>query len=160
MSILYSSYNSVLLIPVLIPLKKYIKNKNIIKNISIAVSIVTIVLLMTIFGFLLSANYNLKELEMPAVFAITNNYPRIKKVYEIIILISIFTTAMSLGMGFLNNMSKKAKNNNLIRLTICITSVFFSKIGFANLVKSLYPLLGVLGIIQIVQIIRYNDKPY
>lgn len=157
MSVLYASYNSVLLIPVLIAIKGYIKNNKSIKKLSISVSVITIILLMTIFGLLLSVNYNLELLEMPAVYAVSTNFSGIKGIYEIIILISIFTTAMSLGMGFLNNIAEKTNKYDLIRLLMCVTSVFFSKIGFANLVSSLYPLLGILGIIQIAQILRFKQ---
>lgn len=108
-SILYSSYNSVLLIPVLISLKNYINKAKNIKYISIIVSIITIILLSIIFLLLINVDVDVKNLEMPAVYAVEKIWHNMKAIYGIIILISIFTTAISLGMSFLNNVSKNQK---------------------------------------------------
>lgn len=111
-------------------------------------------LLIIIFSFLINIDVNIKELEMPAVYAINRILPNIKNIYGIIILISIFTTAMSLGMSFLKNVTKKQKSYNLIAILICASSIIFSKIGFSNLVNLFYPVLGLLGLLQIIQIVR------
>lgn len=151
-SILYASYNCVLLIPVLISIKELIlKNKNI-KYISILVSIIMIILLSVIFLFLINVDVDIKQLQMPAVYAISNIWPKIKKIYGIIILISIFTTAISLGIGFLKNVVNNKRGFNTISILMCISSVIFSGFGFSNLVNLLYPILGVFGLIQIIQI--------
>lgn len=97
---------------------------------------------------------------MPAVYAINKISPYIKNVYGIIILISIFTTAISLGISFLTNTAKNTKQYNLITILICITGVLFSEIGFANLVNLLYPILGFLGLIQIIIIFTKHKKIY
>lgn len=155
-SILYSSYNSVLLIPVLISLKNYINKTKNIKYISIIVSIITIILLSIIFLLLINVDVDIKNLEMPAVYAVEKIWHNMKAIYGIIILISIFTTAISLGMSFLNNVSKNQKKYNNIAVIICLSSVIFSKIGFANLVNLLYPILGILGIW--LQIVTLKEK--
>lgn len=152
-SILYASYNSVLLIPALISIKDYIKNNKNIKYISLIVTAITITLLSIIFLFLINVDVDIKQLQMPAVYAINKIYPNIKNIYGITILISIFTTAISLGISLLKNTTKKQKNYNKIAILICITSIIFSNIGFSNLVNLLYPILGTLGLIQMTQII-------
>ena len=53
-SILYASYNCVLLIPVLISIKELIKKPKNIKYISIIVSGIVIILLITVFLFLIN----------------------------------------------------------------------------------------------------------
>lgn len=152
-SILYASYNSILLIPVLISIKDYItKDKNI-KYISIIVAIIITILLIIIYLFLVNVDVDIKELEMPAVYAINKIWPNIKNIYGMIILIAIFTTAISLGISFLKNVSKNQKSYNIIAILICLSSIAFSKIGFSNLVNLLYPILGVLGAIQIMEIL-------
>ena len=151
-SILYASYNSVLLIPALISIKDYIKNNKNIKYISLIVTLVTITLLTIIFLFLINVDVDIKELQMPAVYSINKIYPNIKNIYGIIILISIFTTAISLGISFLKNVTKKQENYSIIATLICITSIIFSKIGFSNLVNLLYPILGVLGMLLYQQV--------
>ena len=81
-------------------MKEYLlKTKNI-KYISIIVSIIIAILLISVFLFLINVDVNIRKLEMPAVYAINNIWPRIKNVYGMIILISIFTTAISIGNKF------------------------------------------------------------
>lgn len=91
---------------------------------------------------------------MPAVYAINKIWPNIKNIYGIIILISIFTTAISLGISFLNNIAKNKNSYNIWSIVICLSAISFSKIGFSNLVNFLYPILGILGLLQIVQICK------
>lgn len=95
---------------------------------------------------------------MPAVYAINNIWPDIKNIYGVIIMISIFTTAISLGISFLNNTTQKQRNYKYISIFICTTSIIFSKIGFSNLVNILYPILGILGLAQIIMIFKYKYK--
>jgi DNA-binding transcriptional regulator YiaG len=65
---------------------------------------------------------------MPAVYAINRICPIMKNIYGVIILISIFTTAISLGISFINNISKNKKQFSKIGLLICSTAILFSKI--------------------------------
>ena len=153
-SILYASYNCVLLIPVLISIKEFIQKSRNIKYISIIVSIILIILLSTVFLFLINIDVDIKQLQMPAVYAINNIWPSIKKAYGIIILISIFTTAISLGISFLKNVTNNKKSFNIVSSLMCMSSIIFSGFGFSNLVNLLYPILGVLGLVQIVQICK------
>lgn len=136
-------------------MKDYISNTKNIKYISIIVTIITTILLITVFLFLINVDVNIKELEMPAVYAINNIWPNIKNIYGIIILISIFTTAISLGISFLKNVSINKKSYNVIAILICASAIIFSKLGFSNLVNIMYPILGFLGLLQIIQIIKF-----
>lgn len=160
MSTVYASYNCILIVPVLISIKSYIKSKKDIKHISLIVTILVIILLLTIFFLLTNIDVDIRKIEMPAVYAINKIWCGVKNIYGIIILISIFTTAISLGMSFLNNVNKNKTSDNKIVLFICFTSILFSRIGFSNLVNLLYPILGFLGIIQIIQIYRFFYKSF
>lgn len=153
-SILYASYNSILLIPVLITLNKYIKSKKNVKIISIVSSMIIIVLSTLIFFILTKVDVNIENLEMPAVYVVSNMSKLLKNIYGFIILGSIFTTAISLGISFLQNIEKNKKSYTQIALIMCITSVIVSKIGFSNLVNLLYPIFGYLGLLQIWKILR------
>ena len=135
-------------------IKEYLKKTKNIKYTSIIVSIITSILLITVFLFLTNVDVNIKELEMPAVYAINNIWPRIKSIYGMIILISIFTTAISLGISFLKNVSINEKSYNVISILICTSAIIFSKIGFSNLVNMMYPILGFLGLLQMILIIK------
>lgn len=152
-SILYCSYNSILLIPVLITLKDYIKNKNQVANISIITSIIVILLSISIFLILIKVDVDINKLEMPAVYVVSKMAKAFKNIYGFIILGSIFTTAVSLGNSFLQNVSKNKKSYTQIATIMCITSVIISEIGFSNLINFLYPIFGYLGLIQIFRLI-------
>ena len=150
---LYSSYNSILLIPVLLTLKNYIHNKKQILKISIISTLILIILSIIIFMILINVDVDISKLEMPVVYVVSNISKILKYVYGFIILGSIFTTAISLGTSFLQNVTKDKKSYTQIAAIMCITSVLISKIGFSNLVSSLYPIFGYLGLIQIIKLI-------
>lgn len=151
-AILYSSYNSILLIPVLLTLKNYIQNKKQILGIAIISTIVIVLLSIVIFLLLVRVDVDITKLEMPAVYVVTNMFKILRYVYGSIILGSIFTTAISLGTSFLQNVAKNKKSYTQIAVIMCITSVIISKIGFSNLVSLLYPIFGYLGLLQILKL--------
>ena len=151
-AILYSSYNSILLIPVLLTLKDYIQSKKQILKVAIISTIIIILLSLIIFSLLIKVDVDITKLEMPAVYVISKISRILKYIYGFIILGSIFTTAISLGTSFLQNVAKNKKSYTQIALIMCITSVLVSKIGFSNLVEWLYPIFGYLGIFQILRL--------
>lgn len=157
-AILYSSYNSILLIPVLLTLKNYLQDKKQILKITINSTIIIIVLSMIIFLLLVRVDVDITKLEMPAVYVVSNMFEILKYVYGFIILGSIFTTAISLGTSFLQNVAKNKKNYTQIAVIMCITSVIVSKIGFSNLINSLYPIFGYLGVIQILKLMSVKIR--
>lgn len=161
-AILYSSYNSILLIPVLLTLKNYIQNKKQILKVAISSTIIMIILSIIIFLLLVNVDVDITKLEMPAVYVVSNISKLLRYIYGFIILGSIFTTAISLGTSFLQNTKKNKKSYTQIAIIMCITSVLISKIGFSNLVSLLYPIFGYLGLIQILKLaitrVQYKQK--
>ncbi len=151
-AIIYASYNSILVIPVLITLKKYINTKKQILFISLISTIIVILLATIIFLILIRVDVDITKLEMPAVYVVSNIFKFLEIIYGFIILGSIFTTSISLGTSFLKNVSKNKKSYTQIATVMCITSVLISKIGFSNLINLLYPIFGYLGLIQIWRI--------
>ena len=161
-AILYSSYNSILLIPVIITLKNYIKDKKQMLMISTIITTVVIMLSILVFIILSRIDVNIENLEMPVAYVVSY-MPKIFTVfYGIVILGSIFTTSVSLGNSFLRNICKDRKSYPQIGIIMCITSLAVSKIGFSNLVSILYPIFGFLGILQIYKIFKVsiNSKKY
>ena len=134
-AILYASYNLVLVEPVLVNLKQFLKNKKQILKISIG-------------------DVNFKNLEMPLVYVVEKTFPRFTYLYGIIILIAIFTTAVSVGISFLNNISKNKKSFPQKAEILCISSVIISQISFSKLVEYLFPLFGFLGLLQMIFILK------
>ena len=152
-SILYCSYNSILLIPILITLSKYVKNKKNIFQISYISGIIIFVISICVFLMLIRVDTNILELEMPVVYVISKFFVAFKNIYGFIILSSIFTTTISIGVSFLQNTAKNKKRYTQIAIIMCITSLPISKIGFSNLVTLLYPIFGYLGLFQILKIL-------
>ena len=155
--IIYNSYNFILLMPVLISLKKQITKEKNIKKVSILVTIIILILSISIFFLLLNANIKeIENQEMPIVYIISNYFNKYKKIYAFIVLASIFTTAISVGIGFLQNISKNSNSYPQFVLFMCITSLLMSNIGFSKLLNFIYPVFGYIGILQIVIIFFIN----
>lgn len=157
-SILYTSYNSIILIPVLVTMKKYIKSKSQIIGIS-TISVLSIMILsFCIYGLLLKGNFFVQELELPLI-EITHQFGKIfSYMYGFVIIVSIFTSAISTGYSFLENICKDEKSYKRNLIFMSITSILVSNIGFSNLVNILYPLFGILGMIQIIFICINKNK--
>lgn len=153
-SIIYCSYNMILLIPVLISLRKQITRSSNIKYIAVISGILMMTISAIIFMLLTKSDVDISTLEMPVVYVIRTFFTRFKPVYAFIILSSIFTTAISIGIGFLQNISKSNKSYTQFVLFMCITSLIVSNIGFSKLVNFVYPLFGYIGIVQIILIIK------
>ena len=155
--IIYNSYNFILLMPVLISLKKQITKEKNIKKVSILVTIIILILSINIFFLLLNANIKeIENQEMPIVYIISNYFNKYKKIYAFIVLASIFTTAISVGIGFLQNISENSNSYPQFVLFMCITSLLMSNIGFSKLLNFIYPVFGYIGILQIVIIFFIN----
>lgn len=153
-SIIYASYNIILLIPVLVNLKKYIEKEEQIISISIMSGLILFILAIIIYLLLINIDVDFNTLEMPAVYAISHIGAGLKKIYGIVILLSIFTTAISIGMSFLENIVKNKKSFPQFAGIMCITATLISNIGFSNLVNLLFPIFGYLGVMQIYCILK------
>ena len=152
-SFLYCSYNMVAMIPILVNLKKYIKNKEQILGIAITSTLIIFILGISIFLLLTNINTDFKTIEMPAVYVISNYFPQFRVIFGIVILFAIFTTAISDGNSFLENVVKDKKYYPYAAALMCITSIIISNFGFANLVEFVFPLFGYFGIVQIINIL-------
>ena len=149
-STLYACYNCIILIPILIPLKNTVKgNKNILK-ISVISFIAITILSLAIFNLLLQGNEDIYKLEMP-IIAIVKKYGKFYlNFYITIIGISIFTSAVSTGYSFLNNLSKSTKCYKRNTILMCVTAIAVSQVSFSSMVNLLYPVLGIFGILEVI----------
>ena len=153
-SLIYCSYNIILLIPTLISINKKIKKQSSIKYISILCGILMTTISIMLYMLLMKADVEISSLEMPIVYVIRRFFGRYRLMYAFIILASIFTTAISIGIGFLQNTCPNGKGYPQLVIFMCISSLLISKIGFSKLVNFLYPVFGYLGIIQIFYIMK------
>lgn len=149
-SIQYASYNSILLIPILISLKKYTKNNE--KKISTITTIIFWCLSIIIYIIMIRLK-NIVNIEMPIVH-IANKYGKLYKyTYGIAIIFSIYTTMISEGYSFLNNCANENKKYKMLAIILCASAIFISNLGFSNLINLTYPVFGILGTLQIIYLI-------
>lgn len=150
----YVSYNSILLIPMLISIKNYAKGKE--KEISLVSTIILLILALIIFRLLLKNMNQIEFVEMPMVYIADELGSVFKYIYGIVIVFSIYSTMISAGYGFLENVeSSKYKFWNRF---ICISSIFVANISFSGLINITYPVFGFLGIIQLIALFCSNKK--
>ena len=152
-SIIYSSYNSIILIPVLVTLKKYVNKKNF-YSIGVITSLVVIILSLFIYIILLKSNIDIIEFDLPIIYIVKQYGSVFKYLYGVLIVISIFNSIISAGYSFLKNSIKNKKKYSKLLKVMCISSIFITNIGFSNLVNTLYPIFGILGIVQIYYILK------
>lgn len=155
-SITYCSYNMILLIPVLISIRKQITKQKNIKYIALLCGILMATISMLIYMLLMKSDVEISTLEMPIVYIIRKFFSKYKTIYAFTILASIFTTAISIGIGFLQNISKNKKSYSQFVIFMCITSLLIANFGFSKLVNIVYPIFGYIGIIQLIYIIKYS----
>lgn len=148
-SILYASYNCIILIPVIISISNITQTKkdNLITS-SLCFTIM-IFLSIAIYNLLLQGNTTIFHIEMPIMKIAENLGNTYKLIYIILILIAIFTTAISTGYGAIDNLNKKPQKNTKSTIIILTTALFLSQISFSTLINLLYPTLGILGLFEI-----------
>ena len=151
-SIEYASYNSILLIPMLISIKKYAKNKE--KSISIISAVIFFILSSIIFFMLYkfdNAN-KINNVEMPMVYIAGKVGEIYKYIYGLVIVFSIYSTMISAGYGFLENVKKE--KYKFFNKAICISAIFVANISFAELINIAYPVFGILGLAQLIFVLK------
>ena len=146
-SLEYASYNSILLIPMLIGLKKYTKDKE--GVIAISVSMIFLILALILYIVLLNGGTAINTIDLPLIYIVNQFGIIYKYIYGIMIVAAIYTSAIAAGYGFVSNCTKNKKMYKIVCMLICISAVPISKMGFSYLVDLLYPIFGLLGLIQI-----------
>lgn len=72
-----------------------------------------------------------------------------KNIFSIVLWLAMFTTAIANGYGFIENRSNKV-NRKVVSLIFCLCSIPMAKLGFSNLVTTIYPIFGYIGIMVLV----------
>lgn len=149
-AILYSGYNLIILIPILVELKKYKFNNKEIGIISIITPTLICMMLLLVYRAINLFFPEIMNIELPTLALAKMCGKFVRYYYSIVILLAIFTTAFSTGYAFLKMNSEKNYFRNSI--LICVFGVILSKIGFSDLINICFPIFGCLGIIQIIAI--------
>ena len=97
------------------------------------------------------------EIPMIVVASSLGNFSR--RVYSIILLVAMFTTAIANGYGCVQRIGNILRvNEKIISLLICCISVPMAALGFKRLVSFFYPIFGYIGVIFLLVLIVKERK--
>lgn len=149
--LIYFSYNSLLLIPIVFDLKINYNKSNISFKISFIYSLIIFILIFFINLLLLCFYSSIYNIELPILYICNNSLKIFLYFYFFIVLSAIFTTMISSGYTFVNNF--KEKNYTLKLLFFLLFSFIFCFFSFSDLINFFYPIFGIIGFIQIFLIL-------
>ena len=160
-AILYTSFNIVLSLAVLGPLgaqakdKKTILNGAILGGLGLGISSVLIYLA-------ISVNIaSIKDLEVPMTYLAENISHLVQIIFSIVLIAEVYTTAVGSLYGFtarLLDADKSPLKTRIMVIATVIAALIASRIGFSNLVRYLYPLVGYGGIVLLISLLYSNVK--
>lgn len=155
-AIIYSSYNFIMLFPLITSLNEKKITKKEIKIVSILVFI--IIVISSILILMLLNIFNINNIEIPIIY-IANYIGKDAVILGVtLVLLAIFTSVVCVGYSFLNNISKTKNKYKKNLLIMCIMSFLLVEFSFASTMQIIYTFLGGLGIIQILAIILANFR--
>lgn len=154
--LIYVSYNSITLVSLMCNLREYIENKKICKWSSLISSIVLTLLGILICMPLIKNHDLILNRDLPFFYILKDEF-LFRHVYIFVLLLAIFTTAISSGFSLIKSLVVRYRiNKQILKALLIIFGVAFSKIGFSSLVSFVYPFFGLLGFIQIYKIFSYK----
>ncbi len=149
-ALLYSSYNIVTAVSVLVAMSPMIKNKKTAFWGSVLGGSC-----MTLLGLSLAlplfANYfSIANEELPILVILSDYKKIITNFYVFILIAAVFTTALANGFALFLWLHHKFKTNLLFtKFLVCICGMVVAHIGFSNFVGIFYPLFGYFGFVEI-----------
>lgn len=149
-AVLYSSYNIITGICVIIPMIKTVVNKK-----QAALGGILGGIFMTTLGIIIGLSiffhYDTAVKNEIPMLAITNNFSlSLNLIYLIIFMLAVFTTAIGNFYSLCEIFAQK--NFPLPKLFITATGIIFANIEFSRLVSKIYPIFGYIGMFEIILI--------
>lgn len=160
-SIIYTSYNILTAVVVLISLNHLLNNR-FTGRLSAFISGICLGLIGLILGVIILIYYNdVTGMEIPLLAIVMKYEPIVQYIYIIVLLSAMFTTAIANGFGIIIRLKKK--NNSKMRnmaliMVIIIFAIMFSQVGFSYMVGRIYPIFGYIGLFEIILILTYFIK--
>lgn len=149
-AILYVSYNTVVSVAILGPLGNEAKDRKTIRNGAILGGLGLGFGAVLIYLALLGNLAEIKDLEVPMIYIAGKVSPVLQVLYAVVLIAEIYTTAVSSLYGFTSriiDMKKRPVKGRYIVAGSTAVALVSSRLGFANLVRFLYPLIGYCGIL-------------
>lgn len=165
-AILYVSYNTILSTVIMSRMLPYLKSERVSKWGGIAGGGMLCVTALVINSALYNFYPHSIISDIPVLGIIQNNSKLLANIYSIILILAMYTSAITSGYCLTERISAKLKiNYKLIAAVLCAVAIPLSSLGFSNLISTLYPVFGYLGLfllfIIIFQFIKGGiSKPY
>ncbi len=99
--------------------------------------------------------------EMPILSILQNNNKILGNVYSVILILAMYTSAITSGYCLSERIATKMKiNYRIVAAVMCALVIPMSAMGFSSLISTLYPVFGYLGLflvfVIVLQFIRYK----
>ena len=153
-AILYVSYNSIAAIVMMTSLLTIIPNKRtaikggLLGGLGLGL-LAVFILIPTLIKYT-----DIQGLEIPMIKVAEVMGSKGGILYSFVLWFSMFTTAIANGYGCIKRLAYLFDTKlNIIACVFCICTIPLAKIGFTNLVSTLYPLFGYFGLFMIISII-------
>ncbi len=158
-AILYTSYNTIVSVAVLGPLGTKALNKKALTNGAIlgglGLGIGSIMIYFAVLGNLESVS----NLEIPMVYISGQISHFVQIIYALVLIAEVYTTAVGSLYGFTARIIKiSSPKSKYYIIGTTILAFFASNLGFSNLVKYLYPIIGYGGVLLLISLLYTKYK--
>lgn len=150
-SLVYVSYNLVMAVAILGPLGMEAKNNRAVINGAfwggIGLGFGALAILSAILVTLpQSARY-----DIPMIYIAGQISPLVQRIYSFILFAEIYTTAVGSLYGFVARLvsPKNVKVSRLVAIASSVCAMLASQVGFTNIVRTLYPVVGYAGLLML-----------
>jgi uncharacterized membrane protein YkvI len=164
-SFLYVSYNTLISVSILGPLGMNAKNRRAIKYGALLGGL-GLGLASLMIHLALAVNYSeVTHLEVPMIYIAGRISPVVRLIYAVILICEIYTTAVGSLYGFVSRVEgiKKVRvGEKSIILVSTSAALLASQLGFSNLVRYLYPLVGYGGTVLLMGLlyVKFRKKSF
>ena len=148
-AVLYVSYNTVVSVAVLGPLGMNARSRKAIWKGALLGGLGLGAGAIMIYISLASHSAQIENLEVPMIFIAGEISPIVQILYAIVLIAEIYTTAVGALFGFSSrmiSMHRKPQTGKIVVVCTAAAALLASSLGFSNLVRYLYPLVGYCGI--------------
>lgn len=160
-AILYVSYNTIIAIAVLGPVGAKIQRKSTIRNGAILGGLGLGIGSIMIYLAISSNIVEIGSLEVPMLYLAGRLSIVTQIIYAIVLIAEVYTTAVGSLYGFVSRLTEgqtSSTKRKKVILIASIASLLASQLGFSNLVKILYPLVGYAGILLLISLVYRRLK--
>ncbi len=155
-ALLYVSFNSLTVIPMMCTLKPFVDSKKTIKNSTFSSAITLFLLGICLLIPIINSVNIIGNTSIP-ILKLIKNIDLLNYIYLIVLILAIISTLISSIYAFTSTLEQKLSLSSkyAIKLIVVLLAIFLSNIGFTLFVSVIYPLFGLLGLVQIYYILKY-----